>query len=258
MLFILLSCFTIIAQQYDEEDNFQVKLLNNGTSILITAYTGTKEIIDIPQSIQGIPVTAIGDNAFKRGQWTAIGFVGENQLTYVSIPNSVTEIGHGAFSGNLLTSVTFSDNIIRIGQGAFSDNQLVCVSIPPNLTKLENMTFQNNKLTSLTIPDSVTSIDQFVFSGNQLTEIIIGNKVTIIWEGAFWGNKLTNITIPNSIKEIGSRAFWDNELLSITIGANVKIWFEAFDNNFDGFYNDNGRMAGIYIWDGAIWTFFNN
>ena len=59
---------------------------NNGT-ITITGYTGPGGAVTIPSTINGLPVTSIGDWAF--GDCTS--------LTSVTIPNSVTSIGTDAF-----------------------------------------------------------------------------------------------------------------------------------------------------------------
>ena len=59
---------------------------NNGT-ITITGYTGSGGVVTIPGSVNFLPVTSIGDLAF---------FYCTN-LTSVTIPNSVTSVGGGAF-----------------------------------------------------------------------------------------------------------------------------------------------------------------
>ena len=75
----------------------------------------------------------------------------------VDIPNTiggtpVTSIGTHAFSGNNLTSVTIPNSVTSIGEGAFQDNNLTSVTIPSSVTTIGNTTFQNNNLTSVTIP----------------------------------------------------------------------------------------------------------
>ena len=59
----------------------------NGT-ITITGYSGPAYDVTIPGTINGLPVTSIGDHAFH--YW--------HNLTSVTIPNSVTNIGDDAFS----------------------------------------------------------------------------------------------------------------------------------------------------------------
>ena len=72
-------------------------------------------------------------------------------MTTVTIPDSVTSIGDGAFLGcSALTTVTIPDSVTSIGDGAF----LGC-----------------SKLTTVTIPDSVTSIGDDAFQNSGLTTV---------------------------------------------------------------------------------------
>src|SRR5574344_1394241 len=130
-----------------------------------------------------------------------------NQLTSVTIPNSVTSIGEYAFASNQLTSVTIPNSVTSIGNFAFSENQLTSVTIPNSVTSIVPGTFLENQLTSVTIPNSVTSIGDYAFASNQLTSVTIPNSVTSIGEDAFINNKLTSATIGTGVTTIGSDAF---------------------------------------------------
>ena len=66
---------------------------------------------------------------------------------------------------------------------------------------------------------------------------------------------MTSITIPDSVRTLGNNLFaFENQLATITIGANVDFhWNGTFGwqdfrvlMEFDTFYIQNGRMAGIY------------
>ena len=122
-----------------------------------------------------------------------------------TIPDSVTNIGNGAFSFcDSLTSVTIPDSVTTIGGSAFS----YCDS-----------------LTSVTIPDSVTSISNHAFGDcNGLTSVTIGNGVTSISDSAFYScGSLTSVTIPDSVKSIAYCAFyWCSSLTSVMIGKGVE------------------------------------
>src|SRR5262245_56848478 len=83
---------------------------NNGT-ITITGYTGTNGLVVIPDTIMGLPVTAIGEDAFLLS----------TNLTSVTIPNSVISIGGGAFAGTGLTEVTIPSSVTSIGRHTFFD-----------------------------------------------------------------------------------------------------------------------------------------
>ena len=73
-----------------------------------------------------------------------------SDLTRVIIPDSVTEIGGGAFSDcTNLTSVEIPASVTEIGGGAFSDcTSLASVKIPNNVTQIGGFAFSD--CTSLT------------------------------------------------------------------------------------------------------------
>ena len=115
----------------------------------------------------GATLTTINNYAFDN-----------NQLTQVTIPNSVTHIGNYAFYRNQLAQVTIPNSVTHIGNNAFGNNQLKQVTIPDSVTHIGNGAFDNNQLKQVTIPDSVTHIGNYAFysNNNQLTQVTIPNK----------------------------------------------------------------------------------
>lgn len=188
-----------------------------GDHVEIIGCAETAEKVEIPAEIDGIPVTAIAENAFRDN----------TALTTVILPDSLTSIGNHAFSRcSGLTSITIPEGMTDIGTSAF----LHCSS-----------------LTSVRIPDSVSSIggsafletpwlkaeqekNPFVIVNGTLIDgsacegdAVIPNDVKRINDSAFWmGNKLTGITIPSSVTSIGSAAFAHCiNLTNITIPSSV-------------------------------------
>jgi len=88
---------------------FTYTINTNGT-ITITKYTGSGGAVTIPDTINGLPVTSIGNAAFKQC----------NNLVSITIPNGVTSIGGDAFSFcTKLTSATIGNSVTNIGNEAF-------------------------------------------------------------------------------------------------------------------------------------------
>ena len=127
------------------------------------------------------------------------------------IPNSVTEIGGGAFYNNAnLTSINIPSSVVKIGSSAFWQcTSLTSISIPSSMKTIEEWAFFNCKnLASVSIADGITRIEKYVFEGCQsLTSFTIPTTVTSIGEEAFSGCKLTSITIPKSVTSIEINAF---------------------------------------------------
>ena len=81
--------------------------------VTITNYTGKGGDVVVPDTIDGLPVTAIGDNAFCYC----------TGLTSITLSEGCTTIGYYAFSGcTNLTSITLPDGC-SIGEGAFKGCQ---------------------------------------------------------------------------------------------------------------------------------------
>ena len=147
----------------------------------------------------------------------------QNIAGYVEVGTSATSIGNRAFYFNQLTSVTIPDSVTSIGDYAFAENQTIAgtLTIPDSVTSIGIAAFQSNQLTSVVISNSVTSIATYSFSFNQLTSLTIPDSVTSIGSYSFNNNQLTSVTIPDSVTSIGNYAFAYNQLTSVTIGSSV-------------------------------------
>jgi hypothetical protein len=182
-VFLTLALFALMAVGVyaQTEADFVVSKSKDGKSITIDEYKGKTKTVNIPAKIQNLPVTIIGDSAF----------LGDKNITSVTIPNGVLSIRGRAFeSCTGLTSVSIPNSVLDIGGMAFSG----CTG-----------------LTSVSIPNSVQSIGDTAFSGcNKLTSITIPTSVTIIGSGAFSGcTSLTSVTFGGSIpaSEFNANAF---------------------------------------------------
>jgi hypothetical protein len=185
----------------------------DGTKVTITKYTGTANAATIPEKIDGVNVTAIGDGAFKDN----------TVLKTLTIPASVTSIGEGAFYNTPVTihciqnstahTYAKEKNILYItntGEGQTPDGFQYLTDGNSVIITSE----YRGEATKLDIPSKlvglpVNRIADMAFGYNdRLTSVTIPNSVNLIGDGAFyWCTSLKTITIPQSVTSIGAMAF---------------------------------------------------
>ncbi|HEY3762500.1 MAG TPA: leucine-rich repeat domain-containing protein [Verrucomicrobiae bacterium] len=230
----------------------QFTFTTNHDQITITGYDYTYgNVVVVPASTNGYPVTSLGNNAFFElgvtsvtlpGSITNIGqsaFYECLDLTSVNIPNGVLAIGAQAFDNcTALTSLTLGSGVVSIGDYAFNDcTALSSLTAGNNIASIGNYAFEATALKKITIPNGVVNLgDQVFYNCSSLTNIVIGNNVTNIGSLAFYDcSKLTGVTLPNSVTSIGEEAFeYCSDLTSVVIGYSVtSIGGSAFyfDNN---------------------------
>ena len=173
-------------------------------------------------------VTSIGDGAFS----------GCTGLTSIFIPNSVTSIGYYVFEGcSGLTSLTVESGNKKYDSREncnaiieTESNTLVrgCRNtiIPDNIKIIDNYAFDGcYDLNFVTIPNGVTSIGGYAFNGcTGLTSINIPNSVTVIGGEAFSGcTGLASVTIPNSVIYLVGTFRGCSGLTSVNIPNSVTV-----------------------------------
>ena len=147
----------------------------------------------------------------------------------IIIPDSVTEIGSGAFAGcNSLESINLPSGVTEIGFGAFSNcSNLQSINIPDNVTKIGKESFWNcTNLKSINLPDNITIIEDYAFLNcTNLQSINLPNNLTEIGCSTFEVcTNLQSIIIPDSVTQIRRRTFKDcTNLQSINLPDSITI-----------------------------------
>lgn len=196
----------------------------------ITKYYGSVAAIIVPDTIDGYPVVAIGEGAFR----------GNKYLTAILIPDCITSIGDYAFadtnldslvlpaelnslgrcilSGNkgvteivipkTLSSTGSSYSNLIEGDGPFAESNVQTAVIESGMTVIpEHLFHKNSTLTSVEIPDTVTEISRYAFAQTGLENIELPSSVTTLQYEIFSGGNLLQISIPDSVTGMGNAIF---------------------------------------------------
>ena len=194
-----------------------VKLDDGSMKIVHFTTPNNETVIEIPETISGAKVTAIGKGAFSDN----------GSVTHVSIPDTVTLIESNAFTNcfNLLT-VDMSDYVTEIGIGAFEGClSLTSIDLPQTLQYIGERAFAYcGTLTNVRIPEGIGYIPDKAFCNTAITEITIPSSVQTIGDYAFaWCTELGSVTFETAInsnaagiKYIGASAFESTAITSIT------------------------------------------
>lgn len=240
--------------------------------------TGTAEI---PSTVEGKPVTAIGENAFSECSLNEIiipegvVYIGRRAFSYsnveiVHLPNSLDEIGEDAFySCNQLTQITLPDGLEYIGESAFCNcRKLESVRIPKTVKNIGYYAFdcynyyqENYGIKSIEVDpeNKVYASENGVLFDKAMTELIkypsskkdksyaVPEGVVTISDRAFNScPEISSVTLPQSVAYIGSYAFYEcGKLIDIDLPKSVETIGE-------GAFADCSNLESIVIPDGII------
>ena len=239
------------------------ELSDDGEYYIVSGVSGNPTEVTIPETYEGLPVKAIGDEAFSSCESltsitlpegiTTIGsyaFYGCSSLSSIDLPDSLQELDHYAFYSNPqlveeadgvyyvndwalyydkeLTSIKIREGTVGIASGfARYSGTLISLNeleIPDSVKIIGSEAFRGTKLSSVNIPSSVEYIGMLAFERTDLTSLVIPNGVKYIGVSAFGNTFLTTVTIPSSVEYIGAAAFMHHSGTNIRDGI---IYCEA-------------------------------
>ncbi len=211
IIFMVSFCLSVYGQNVGDQfmvDAIKYEITSITTpEVRIVVYEGLATEVDIPETVlhngETYAVTLIGEDTDTFQGGVIRPFIGKG-LTHVTIPNTVTTIGLGAFTNNKLTEVDIPNSVTHIRRWGFSGN---------------------NGLEELTIPANVEYIGPGAFFGNG--DLIVrsqGNPPPEIHETAFntpqGPTRKIALVVPFvSIQAYEDAGWKDLGFMSITSGA---------------------------------------
>lgn len=133
------------------------------------------------------------------------GVCKSSNVSSVTIPDTVVEIGDNAFSGSKIYAIRIPDGVETIGKAAFDRcSDLESISLPNSLTKMQDRLMADcGKLRFCTIPESVIEMEGNIFLGcKSLETLTLPHKLSTIGDQIIKGTQIEKIVVPKSVNKI--------------------------------------------------------
>ena len=226
----------------------------------------------IPEQLDGYNVGYIDNTAFMNAK----------EITSVTIPSNVCDIGSSVFFGceklesihvkegnpyltevdgvlfgdegkYLITypankageSYTIPENVDEIAPSAFSyAKNLKDITVPTKIQYIGNYAFAYSSLEKINISSAIIGEHAFAYCAN-LQDVTLNHGVEEISGGAFGAcTALSEIHLPDSLTYVGQLAFCGTAMTSVTIPATVKeIGYSAF-----GYDENQNQISGFTVY----------
>ena len=211
--FALVGVFAILSvlvfyQRYDGfTESLYYRYLDDGT-IAVAGLVNSQSVVEIPDTIEDMPVTEIDKYAFDK-----------EEIRNITLPDTLKKIDKSAFKEcTTLSTITLPSSVEEISKSAFSGSGLQTVYMPEggkvsiadkafigcyNLTGIENSTV-------------VSSVGKKAFSDcSKLASVTFGENLETIGKKAFYNcSSITYIYIPSTVQSMGSKAFYNCDSLT--------------------------------------------
>ncbi|MBQ7818419.1 MAG: leucine-rich repeat protein [Bacteroidales bacterium] len=237
VLTVLFSIGTISAFA-TSSNGFEYEIVDD--EVTITGYTGSTSTLNIPSSVNGYPVTAIKENAFKDC----------TTVDSISLPTTLKSIGANAFLKTAFykDKNNWDNNVLYVGDALIdTDYKLVgACDIKEGTRIIADSAFMlSNSVTSVSIPSSVQYIgDSALINCDKLSEINVSkdNDFFSSLNGVLLNKEQTHLiaypndadrtvySVPDSVVVIENRAFkYSLNISTISMPQSVScIGEEAF------------------------------
>lgn len=207
------------------------RLVDNTTEDVVEVTSGgnVSGKVTIPETVEDLSgkkftVVRIGDSAFS----------GENDITEVVLPETISSIGEYAFNEcRELTNINLPDALTDMGRSAFYRTNLKEIVVPGGLKKLPDAAFMDNFNTkSVIIKPGVEEIDHAAFAYCGMQSLELPATLKKIGFVAFQNcASLVSVSIPDAVVELDNSAFYEcTKLATVSLSSSLtRIGNSAFN-----------------------------
>jgi hypothetical protein len=231
-----------------------------------TFCSGCKKLTKIIVA-EGNPVYSSLDGVlYNKEKTTILRYPCGNPASLFSFPNTIAEIGVGAFEGCVyLASIQMTENLRIVKNAAFKGcTALTSVTIPSMVTEVGGYAFENcSRLNSVTLPMFIPEIGYCTFKNcSNLSNVVIPSSVREIRSEAFSGcSSLMSVSLGSEVKGLGDKVFAGcTGLKQITLAQaaplNVSAIFEGVDLNACTLHVPIGSLTVYQQF--PVWSNFTN
>ena len=239
--------------------------LSNNSSFSITSggviydydYNSGGEYVTIPSSVDGIKVTDIEANIFRKGNVLCYSIVDATAPVFISDGTYASKYGciiKDEKNFEIIKSILAENDTDVASAGYYHINEIYFpnvggkgTAIFKNMVDIENRTvtiseelYKIKYLNLSNVDISEISASQFVGLG--IEELILPKKLTTIGDHAFANNNIKNLIIPNSVTSVGNGAFGGNKMQNVQI---LNPDLDICSTNIFEKYGVNGTDATI-------------
>lgn len=161
--------------------------------------------------------------------------IGNDSVSELVIPASITKIGPRAFAGASIRSVRMHDGVRSIGNFAFSRcGNLEAAELPAGLEEISPFAFSNcRKLSTIKLPNGVRKIGRHAFDLAKLDTLEMPDGLETIEDNSFAMCNLNELYIPSSVKTVGDSAFFNAFIRKLTLAPGKrKFGYGVFQQCF--------------------------
>lgn len=196
----------------DNADDGAADFVLDASTGTITSYDGFATYLRIPETIDGVPVKAIGDEAFNLHYYLAL----------LELPEGLETIGESAFAWcATLQYVSFPTTLKTIGDNAFANGYKGCLLDLPAVETIGAHAFEQSLIEGvLALPEGLKTIGEGAFDVCvAIEELYLPATVETIADDAFADNwsltyaYMDGLTLP----EMGERVFEGSALADIDL-----------------------------------------